>query len=151
MIVEVSGGESVNRGARLMLRTVAEMLRRSEPQVSVGADVLLCRGYPGSGCGIAPLFPRLVPFRRPYWMFSRFCGPDRAACGLVPRALCERKGFVRRSAVSALLDVSGYAFGDSHPLAAIPAVRQCGSPIPSQRIPGRAASADAGNRSGRFG
>ncbi|MGQ9806959.1 MAG: polysaccharide pyruvyl transferase family protein [Armatimonadota bacterium] len=115
MIVEVSGGEFVNRGALLMLRTVAEMLRRCDPPATVCVDVSLCPGYPGPESGIAPLFPRLIPLRRPYWMFSWSHGLDRVAGSLAPRALCEGRGFVRRRIVRALMDISGYAFGDPHP------------------------------------
>ncbi len=115
MIVEVSGAEFVNRGAQLMLWTVAETLRRSEPSAAVCVDAALCRGYPGPGSGILPLFPRLLPSRRPYWMFPQAAALDRTLGALVPRAICEGRGFVRRKAAGALLDVSGYAFGDPHP------------------------------------
>jgi hypothetical protein len=104
MMIELHGAGFNNRGGQLMLRTTAERLRARGP-------VELCmESLPGDtiGYGIRPLRPSVRPFKQakpvPLFFFgSRLAG----------RVMPPGPGYARRRDPSALIDISGYAFGDS--------------------------------------
>jgi hypothetical protein len=103
-LFELHGAGFNNRGGQLMLRTTAERLRARAP-------VRLCmESLPGDqiGYGIVPLRPSVRPFRQAkpvalFFALSRVAG----------RVLPPSPDYARRRDPSALIDISGYAFGDS--------------------------------------
>jgi len=104
MMIELHGAGFNNRGGQLMLRTTAERLRARAP-------VELCmEALPGDqiGYGIRPLRPSVRPFKQAKPV-PVFFGLSRVAGRLMPPS----PDYARRRDPSALIDISGYAFGDS--------------------------------------
>ena len=103
-MVELHGAGFNNRGGQLMLRTTAERLRAR-------ASVELCmESLPGDaiGYGIRPLRPSVRPFKQAKPVPLFFAGSR-----LVGRFMPPGADYARRRDPSALIDISGYAFGDS--------------------------------------
>lgn len=103
MIIGVVGTSTWNKGAELMQVAIGEHMR-------VWEDVRLA--VPGgfgsfderARYGLRYLLPPLRPGRARLGMY------------LVPEALRKAFGVVREDEVEAVLDASGFAFGDQHPL-----------------------------------
>lgn len=110
MIVEIYGGSSVNKGAYLMVLAVQQALRERFGEVTFAMDpgermpfeerALRGLRYTYS---LEPLYPRgRLLLRKATLATDRFVSPrQKDLCGLVARADCD-----------ALLDVSGYRYGD---------------------------------------
>ncbi len=104
MLIELHGAGFNNRGGQLMLRTTAERLRARGP-------VELCmEALPGDqvGYGIRPIKPSVRPFKQAkpvplFFALSRVAG----------KVLPPSPDYARRGDADALIDISGYAFGDS--------------------------------------
>lgn len=102
-LFELHGAGYNNRGGQLMLRTTAARLRER------GAAVCM-ESLPGDRVddGILPLFPsvRPVPQAKPVAVFFRLSR-------LVGRVLPPSTSYARRRDPRGLVDISGYAFGDT--------------------------------------
>lgn len=93
-----------------MLWVAAEKLRQYDPSVRIAVEPSHSTFQQRGEYGLYSLAPPLVPQRPrrlPYLI-----GPMDAASHLVPRTWQQAYGLVRRSQVDALVDISGYAFGD---------------------------------------
>lgn len=107
MIVELHGAGFRNKGAQLMLLTVCNKLR------SLGGVEVCMEALPGDSAeqrqtyGIRPIRPSVRPFARAkpvsvFFRLSRVAG----------RALPPSSRYARRQDPQALIDISGFAFGD---------------------------------------
>ncbi len=118
MIIEIHGAGFFNKGAQLMLLTVAERLRRAGAER--GLDVTCCveaeysSGYEHAAPEGLRLLAPIVSLQRPNRYPLLFLA-SRAAGRLMPARACRQLGLVRRQDTDALIDVSGYAFGDKFP------------------------------------
>lgn len=102
MIVEVTGTNTQNKGAELMLVAVREhFAERSSVQLAVDQ-------FFGS-----------YPERAQYGLLQKVAlngwGRSRLAVALMPREFRRSFGLVRDEDTDVLLDASGFAFGDQHP------------------------------------
>jgi polysaccharide pyruvyl transferase WcaK-like protein len=114
MIIEIYGAGFRNKGAQLMLRTVLERLQSSAQRTE------FCMSpYPGApyrdraACGLQQIFP--IPLMRRVRSFPGLFLAHRIAGRGIPKAYCGSYGLVRQQDIDALIDISGYAFGDVFP------------------------------------
>lgn len=115
MIVEIHGAGFRNKGAQLMLYTVLQRLRAELPGVVCCLEPGIDRPYEQvASYGLRQLFPAAPHerFRRFQLLFglSRWVGP------VLPKRWCDLYGLVRRHDPAAMMDISGYSFGDKWPL-----------------------------------
>ncbi len=113
MLIELHGGGFHNKGAQLMLFTAREQLRER-----LGADCCVEseRNHPAADCarsGLLRLFPP-APIERARQQ-SRMLRISAAAGHWLPRCALHAAGLVRRQDPTALVDISGFAFGDAGP------------------------------------
>lgn len=103
MTIEVTGVNTWNKGAELMLVAVREHVRRRWPGARLVVD-------PGFG-------PYADRARHGLWLRPAFrkTGRSRLAFGLMPPSFRRLAGLVAPDEVDVLLDASGFAFGDQHP------------------------------------
>ena len=119
MRVEIFGGGFTNKGAELMLKTCVKRLRRTVSGIEFAVEPI-----PGDSdadresLGLSCVFPspfafpkasRRFIFRSPILRSALFA----TAGNLSSEKRNRRLGQVKRSNCDALLDISGYAFGDS--------------------------------------
>jgi len=115
MLIEIHGAGFHNKGAQLMLEVVLRRVAQRFPNAEFCvewdrsiSDVELRR------LGLKTFFvsaPRVRPRRYPV------LGPLSSVAGrLVPGSLLRSRNMVARHWVDALIDISGYAFGDKMPL-----------------------------------
>lgn len=140
--IEIFGGGFENKGAELMLRTTIQELRIGQPELRIAVE-------PGPGddfdrsaeLGLRHIFPT-VPMYSP--QVCRFLFRSsllrKIAFGVASAALPKRAntqlGLVSRQHCDALVDISGYAFGDGfswiktkNAIARSKAYHRCGKPI----------------------
>jgi polysaccharide pyruvyl transferase WcaK-like protein len=110
MLIELHGAGFSNKGAQLMLWTVIQQL--AAPGVRFCIDGGPDQTYEQRAeYGLRLLFPVCSWQHRPRRLPAHF--RISAAIGrLVPRSVLDNYGLVRRQDTDALVDVSGYAFGD---------------------------------------
>ncbi len=113
MLIELHGGGFHNKGAQLMLLTACAQLRER-----LGADccVEFERNHPAAHCaraGLQRLFPP-APIERPRHQ-ARMLRLSAIAGHYLPRTPLRAVGLVRRQDPAALVDISGFAFGDAGP------------------------------------
>ncbi len=112
---EIHGAGFENRGAQLMLRTVLHRLRqdtdgRAEFCIEPEHDSSFKQAGP---LGVHTLFP-IVSHLRPY-RYPMLMRASLLAGRVLPQAPLRRVGVVRRQDPQALIDISGYSFGDKFP------------------------------------
>lgn len=103
MTIEVTGVNTWNKGAELMLVAVREHVRRLRPEARLVVD---------------PWFGTYAErARHGLWLRPAFRRPGRSrlAFGLMPPSFRRLAGLVAPGEVDVLLDASGFAFGDQHP------------------------------------
>ncbi|MEO0529386.1 MAG: polysaccharide pyruvyl transferase family protein [Planctomycetota bacterium] len=114
MLIQIHGGGFANRGAQLMLWTALDRLRERLPDARFCVEELGTTFQERAGYDLYAIAPR-APYAslRKSQLLFRFGG---AFSKLLPKSLLERHGVVRRADVDALVDISGYAFGDKWPV-----------------------------------
>ncbi|MEQ8847672.1 polysaccharide pyruvyl transferase family protein [Botrimarina sp.] len=112
MIVQIYGAGFDNRGAQLMLLATVQRLRELAPDtvcaVDLGRSTVEDRGSHGLRTLVPPVGER-SPRK------TRLVGAYSLMSHGLSRAYNEQLGLVRRCDVDALLDISGYAYGDKWP------------------------------------
>lgn len=103
MVIEVTGVNTWNKGAELMLVAIEERFRQYHPEVQLAVE-------PWFGSYAERARYRLLLQSEP--RFSR----AGLALWLMPPSFRRSLGVVRPSEVDAILDASGFAFGDQHPV-----------------------------------
>ncbi|QDU70919.1 polysaccharide pyruvyl transferase family protein [Mucisphaera calidilacus] len=111
MMIEIHGAGFTNKGAQLMIRTVINRVRESLPDADFCIETGSDARYPRvAEYGLHMLYPQATwdrPRRIPYLLrLSHLLGR------VIPASFVRPFGLVRRQDVDALIDVSGYAFGD---------------------------------------
>ncbi len=104
-LIEITGTSTRNKGAELMLAAIGARLRERHPEAELAVDF----SFGAYRCRARHGLLLKAEIARP--------GRSRLALGLMPRSFRAALGMVRDDEVDAVLDASGYAFGDPHPLA----------------------------------
>ena len=119
--VEITGGGSHNGGAELMLRTAAAAVRSrfpgSRPCVSRPLAFERRAAY-----GLWRIVPQVVRGPKAVRTSALAAAANRLAADALPDKLLDAGGFVRPAEVDAVLDISGYAYGDFWPAPTIAAI-----------------------------
>ena len=118
MSIEIFGGGFGNKGAELMLRTVTHRLREVDPDTRLAVEPTADADYQRrAALGLAHIHPS--PTLMPGWSYRfLFRSALLRAAVLAPTRWClpanaeRRLGLVPRGHCDAMLDISGYAFGD---------------------------------------
>lgn len=112
MLIEITGARFTNKGAQLMLATVCDRLRQAMPDVRLTMpldyDAYADRAPYGLHYTVRP--PE-------YWTAPRRLGRDLLSNVAARTRLGEAFGLVHERDIDALIDISGYAFGDKWSLA----------------------------------
>lgn len=112
MLIEIYGAGFHNKGAELMLRVVADELRRRLPGVELCLEAGIDRPFPRKAelglYSIWSLYPagKYGPKFKPAWVVSE------AMARAMPARFLRGYGIVKRTAVDAFLDISGLSYGD---------------------------------------
>lgn len=118
MTIEIFGAGFTNKGAELMLRTTVQRLRRQTPDVRLAIEPDGRTPYERtSELQLAQIFPARATFspliRK---LITRSSVAQKlifsALGGVMPAHSNQVLGLVNRNESDALLDISGYAFGD---------------------------------------
>lgn len=114
MLIEIQGGGFHNKGAHLMLLTAMAELRSRLPgaRFCVESDLHHPVG-PCAELGLLRLYPA-APINRPN-RFPLLFRTSRLMGVLTSRGYCDQRGLARRGDPDALVDISGFAFGDAGP------------------------------------
>ncbi len=114
MLVEIYGAGFTNKGAQLMLETVVRRLGRQFPLAEFCVERESVPHGPTTLPGLQHIFvgaPRNRLRRHPVMLRV-----SAVAGRLVPGFIVRRRDEVARHRIDALVDISGYAFGDVLPL-----------------------------------
>jgi colanic acid/amylovoran biosynthesis protein len=124
MIVEITGVNTRNKGAELMLAAIQDRFARHHPEVQLAVDQWFGSYADRARYGLL----QKMSVRRP--------GRSKMAVGLMPASFRRTFGLVADRDVDAVLDASGFAFGDQHPsertlgfARAVETWRQRGKPV----------------------
>ena len=112
MLVEIHGADFKNKGAQLMLETVVEKLSTAIPNCT--CCVVAGKTRPPSQAarlGVQFIWPSNVLYARTRKFWPLFHA-TKFLSSFVPTANLEPYGLVKRSQISALIDISGFAFSD---------------------------------------
>lgn len=115
MIIEINGAGFVNKGAELMLATVCDRLRREIPGVRLAMPA-----HHGFDFEQRARYNLEMVVRPPGYSNSRTVKAmlqDGLLVGLANTPLSRMIGLVPVDEVGALIDISGYGFGDKWPAA----------------------------------
>lgn len=118
MTIEIFGGGFLNKGAELMLRTTVARLRQRQPDLRLAVEPQPTVDYERRAeLRLAHLFPTLSLYppalRRVLARSSTLTNVVNVPLEwLLPAAADPLLGLVRRRRCEALIDISGYAFGD---------------------------------------
>lgn len=134
MLIQIHGGGFANRGAQLMLWTVIDRISERLP------DARFCAEEAGSNFQERASYDLFtIAPRAPYtslWKSNLLFRFGSTLSKLLPKAEIQRYGIVRRADIDALVDISGYAFGDKWPVkksasmaARVSAFRRQGKPV----------------------
>lgn len=111
--IQISGAGHRNKGALLMLATVARVLRQHDPQVRLALPMrempFAIRAHYNLHYTLPPGPSLLTPRSLIKDFFSSLRGK------LITRSWRDRLGLVTENELDANIDVSGYAFGDKWP------------------------------------
>ena len=113
MLVEIHGADFKNKGAQLMLETVVKKLKSTFDNCS--CCVVAGDTRPPSlaaELGVKFIWPSNVLYGRT-GKFSPLFHATNLISALVPKGNLAPYGLVKRSQVDALIDISGFAFGDA--------------------------------------
>lgn len=121
MIVQINGGGFHNRGAQLMLWTVVDELSKRLPNVQFAVESGNTNAEQRQGYGLRRIVPELDQ-QRPR-RSALLTWPVTVGSRLIPRNYVANLQAVRRCDVDAMVDISGYLFGDKWPPVMIQAVR----------------------------
>lgn len=106
-MIEIHGAGFRNKGAQMMIRTVIDRLAGAEFCIEPARDRT---AEDRDDYGLAALCPAVPESPRKFpTAFRRSCLLGR----LIPRGFCGARGLVRRQDTDALVDISGYGFGDA--------------------------------------
>ena len=112
MLIEIHGAGFSNKGAQLMLETVVEKVTENIPQarccIAAGKD------RPDNevgNLGLKYIWPSKILEGRK-GKFNPLFKTTNFLSSLVPNRYLEPYGLVKRSQIDALIDISGFAFGD---------------------------------------
>jgi polysaccharide pyruvyl transferase WcaK-like protein len=105
MIIEVCGTNTWNKGAELMLAAIRERLKHTRPNTRIAVD---------SAFGA---YADRAKYELLYCPRIERWGRSKIASQLLPSSFRRQLGLVREAEIEALLDASGFAFGDQHPAA----------------------------------
>jgi colanic acid/amylovoran biosynthesis protein len=112
MMIEIHGGGFNNKGAQLMLWTVLQRLRQADPGLRFCVDANRLAPYAARAAyELHTVFP-VASWKGRERAVPAFLLASRLVGAVLPKALCAPYGLVRRQDADALLDISGYAFGD---------------------------------------
>lgn len=115
MIIEVTGAGFVNKGAELMLRAVRQKVNSRSPHI----DLALAMRF-GTFRQRAELgFKHIL--RLGVWRFNAVEALSRKLGGMIPNSARQKFGLLTEADVGAVLDASGFAYGDQQGV--IPALR----------------------------
>jgi len=103
MIIEVTGVNTWNKGAELMLVAIRDHFARHHPGVHLAVDTRFGSYLDRARYGLL----QKVEVRRP--------GRSKLALAVMPSSFRKSFGLVSGRDVDAVLDASGFAFGDQHP------------------------------------
>ncbi len=110
MLIQLHGGGFDNRGAQLMLWTAIQKLQQYQPSTRFAMEATRSTYRECASYGLLTLAPSLDA-RRP--RRTRFLiGTAGLASRMLPPWLEQQYGIARRCDVDALVDISGYSFGD---------------------------------------
>lgn len=104
MIIEITGTSTRNKGAELMLVAIRQQFEDMDPSIKLAVDGSFGRYEDRARYGLL----QKTEIRRK--------GRSRLALGLMPASFRKMVGIVRDKETDAVLDASGFAFGDQHPL-----------------------------------
>ena len=102
MIIEITGVNRWNKGAELMMRAIKERFIK-HPHVKLAVDQRF-----GS-------FDDRAQYGLLYRLEINKLGRSKFALKMMPGSMKESVGIVQSDEVDAILDASGFAFGDQHP------------------------------------
>jgi colanic acid/amylovoran biosynthesis protein len=103
MIIEVTGTNTWNKGAELMLIAVQQHFRNQHPAVALAVDQFFGAYQERAQYGL------LQKVTLDGW------GRSKLAMHLLPGEFRRSFGLVREDDVNVILDAAGFAFGDQHP------------------------------------
>ena len=103
MIIEIAGVNRWNKGAELMMRAVRDKFA-GYPSVSLAVDQRFGKYADRAMYGLL------------YHLEVEKFGRSKLALSLMPASLKRSVGLVSSSEIDAVLDASGFAFGDQHPV-----------------------------------
>ncbi|MEQ9461401.1 MAG: polysaccharide pyruvyl transferase family protein [Phycisphaeraceae bacterium] len=111
MMIEIHGAAFSNKGAQLMIRTVIDRVQQSLPEARFCLETASDAQYPQlAEYGLHMLYPQASydrSRRMPYYL------PLSSLAGrIIPSSFVRPFGLVRRQDTDAMIDISGYAFGD---------------------------------------
>ena len=104
MLIEITGTGTRNKGAELMLVAIKQQLEQMNPSIQLAADVSFGSYQDRARHGLL----QKMEISRP--------GRSRMALNLMPASFRKVVGIVRDKETNAVLDASGFAFGDQHPV-----------------------------------
>jgi colanic acid/amylovoran biosynthesis protein len=113
MLIEIHGAGFKNKGAQLMLQTVVEKLSEKIPDSDFCIAAGKYRPHSEAGrLGLKFVWPsKILEGRR--GKFKAIFKASNFGARLIHRSSLNPYGLVKRSQVDALVDISGFAFGDS--------------------------------------
>ncbi len=103
MFIEVSGTSTWNKGAELMMVAIREHFKDHHPNVRLAVDAGFGKYEDRAKYGLW-YNPRIKKF-----------GRSLISLKLSPRSFMRTMGIINEREIYALLDASGFAFGDQHP------------------------------------
>jgi len=113
MMIEIYGAGFGNKGAQLMLLTVLKEMGRAAPALKFCMSPAKDAAYAERArYGLQHTFP--IPRAKDLRNFPLRLLANKALGALIPKNICQTYGLARNQDVDALVDVSGFAFGDAN-------------------------------------
>jgi len=104
MIIQIAGTSTRNKGAELMLASIRQHFEQRSPDIQLAVDFSFGSYSQRARYGLLTN----VKIRK--------IGRSRLAMASMPSSLRQALGLVDEAGITAVLDASGFAFGDQHPL-----------------------------------
>lgn len=110
MLIQIHGGGFHNRGAQLMLWTTIKEISNRMKDVNFAVEPCFSTFQERANYDLLTLFPGALQHRPRKAKYVLKYGNSLSQ--LIPKSTSKTYGLARRSDVDALVDISGYAFGD---------------------------------------